>query len=214
MKRDMLDTSIIDRDNAVTQLYFRVINKEKNEEMLLDSPFVTFFDLALTFHFLCHEEEGSIQGFRITNQIMNDWEYSTEELYEMAMNNMSVLFPTSISSMHDVLTGLLPQGEEFEPDTEEIPMFVLTNERGINGASAMLYGDKLEELSEFLEVDLFILPSSIHEVIVVPALESIYVGQMISLVREVNDTHVEPEEQLSDNKIGRASCRERVSSPV
>ena len=86
--------------------------------------------------------------------------------------------------------------ELFTP--EEIPMFVITNDLKLNGAASIYYSDVLEKIAEKLRDDLYILPSSIHEVIAIPSkygdLES-----LSTMVKEVNSTQVAEEEQLSDN---------------
>lgn len=74
-------------------------------------------------------------------------------------------------------------------------MFVLSNKRKINGASIILYNEPLDELSDKLSDDLLIMPSSIHEVLAIPAssMDAIDLKQM---VREVNDTEVSEQEIL------------------
>lgn len=74
-------------------------------------------------------------------------------------------------------------------------MFVLSNKRKINGASIILYNEQLAQLSEKLNDDLLIMPSSIHEVLVVPA-SSMNATDLKQMVREVNDTEVSEQEIL------------------
>lgn len=79
----------------------------------------------------------------------------------------------------------------------EQAMWVITNERGIDGAASMLYEDELHSLAEGLERNLYILPSSVHEVIAV----SVDMGEPETLARmvaEINMDHVELDERLSN----------------
>ena len=76
-------------------------------------------------------------------------------------------------------------------------MWIIGNERGINGAASMLYEDKLQKLANDMESDLYILPSSIHEVIAVSA----NMGEpeeLAKLVEEINMSQVALEERLSN----------------
>ena len=76
-------------------------------------------------------------------------------------------------------------------------MWVITNDRGINGAVSMLYEEKLHTLAEKLESDLYILPSSVHEVIAVSASMG-EPNQLAEMVAEINMAQVSLEERLSN----------------
>ena len=83
----------------------------------------------------------------------------------------------------------------------EIPpersMWIISNERGTNGAASMLYENELHKLSVQLGTDLFILPSSIHEVIAVPA-DDLEPEELAQMVSEINMGQVELGERLSN----------------
>ena len=85
---------------------------------------------------------------------------------------------------------------------EEMPptqqMYVISNSKKVNGAASMLYVDELFELSKKIGTSLYILPSSVHEVIAVST-EMGNPETLSEMVREVNDTQVSEEEQLSDH---------------
>lgn len=80
---------------------------------------------------------------------------------------------------------------------EEAKMFVISNEQGINGAAAVLDENLMAKVTEELGEDFYVLPSSIHECIVIPA-ENMDVNELKAMVQEVNDTQVMPQEKLSD----------------
>lgn len=83
-------------------------------------------------------------------------------------------------------------------DSEDIPMYVLSNQSRIHGAACILYQDIMKNFADCLGKDIYILPSSVHEVILVPAGKGESVKQFSDMVREVNETQVEEEEILSD----------------
>lgn len=80
-----------------------------------------------------------------------------------------------------------------------IPMFVATNSKKVNGAGVILYDGLLRTFAEKIGGDFFILPSSVHEVIFVPANSDMDAGYFIQMVKEVNATEVSPDEVLSNN---------------
>lgn len=75
---------------------------------------------------------------------------------------------------------------------------ILTNERGINGAAVILYPGCLKEIGEITGLDLYILPSSIHELLVIPDDGNVYTHELKHMIHEVNESCVVEEEVLSD----------------
>jgi hypothetical protein len=76
-------------------------------------------------------------------------------------------------------------------------MYVISNRDKINGAACILYKDVLKDFAQTIESDLYILPSSIHETIVVPKTPATNPQDLSQIVKETNDNHVEREEILS-----------------
>ena len=128
-----------------------------------------------------------------------------EQLFKMAAENTRRIFPPRITSMNEVICEMfmkdgMPQ-EIAEMMIGEMPadksMWVISNDRGINGAVSMLYEDKLHTLATEMESDLYILPSSVHEVIAV----STSMGdpnELAEMVAEINMDQVALEERLSN----------------
>lgn len=121
---------------------------------------------------------------------------SVEELDEAAMINTSKVGFT-VQSMYEVMAEMMHIDESTVEEMCEggTGMFVLSNKRKINGASIILYNEQLAQLSEKLNDDLLIMPSSIHEVLAVPA-SSMNAIDLKQMVREVNDTEVSEQEIL------------------
>lgn len=89
------------------------------------------------------------------------------------------------------------------------PMTVVTNERTVNGASALFYPGMLDQIGQSMKGDYFILPSSINEVIVVPDDGSLGPRELKEMVNEINHTQVAPEERLTD-EVYHYDTKERV----
>jgi len=193
-----------DKENIASHIFFRVINADANKSILSQSPHVLFEDLAITFHYMCSNDGKMLQSFRITDTIAMSWNIDKQELYDYAMMNTPVLFPEKFMSLKNIVLEHNHEIASFEEEVDEvidydIPMYVLTNETGFNGASAMLYSVYLRRLAEKFESDIYVLPSSIHEVILLPDKGKMSVLELGSLVKEVNEKHVEATERLSDN---------------
>ncbi len=198
-------------------IFYRLVSFEKNQKLLETVPYFRYLDLAVTFHCLVRDDEEGIGTIRITNEHMRLWEVTPEKLKDLAVQNTEKLFPPSIKSMEEVLLGILKDtapGEaeemkqllslESDPQGKEVRqvrpmMYILTNRKGINGASCLLYKDVIRNFARQLNADLYLLPSSIHEIILVPRDRNMKVEALSKMVEEVNRTQVAEEEVLSDH---------------
>ena len=117
--------------------------------------------------------------------------------------NTPILLPPVIDTMEHTLELLMgeincaiePAGDSNKP----IPMHIMTNKYQINGASVLLYHGLLDGLAEKLGTDLYVIPSSIHELIIMPAEDgSLSLSKLSDMVKEINENHVKEEEILSD----------------
>ncbi|MCM1233743.1 MAG: DUF5688 family protein, partial [Ruminococcus flavefaciens] len=140
------------------------------------------------------------------NELQKKWEISTKTLFQLAQANTMRLFPKRICYMREMLQEMLSEpeflqeiyGENPEADDTADPL-VLSNEKGINGATVLLYPDCLKELSEFCAGDFYVLPSSIHEILAVPASRNFVPEKLEKMVHEVNACCLQEDEILSDH---------------
>lgn len=194
-------------------IIFRIVNLEKNEELLKNCPYIKFLDLAVTFHCLIQEESESIGMIRITNEHLNLWDVKKEDLLSRAMKNTPTLLPPLIRRMEDVLKELLEENEgsmkqeEIEvelrrmEEDSQVPntMYILSNTKGINGASCILYPEVIRNFARLIKNNIYVLPSSIHEVILLPT-DSVYEKEQLeAMVYEINQSEVPYEEVLSNH---------------
>ena len=155
-----------------------VINTERNPQLLAQVPHKNKEDLSLIYKVLLKKNDRGIETITVSNEHLKLWDITVEELHELAEKNSKRLLPSCINKMES--------------------MYVITNLQYDNGASTIFYDDALERISEMIGTDLYIMPSSIHEVIAV----STYMGipEVLSeMVRGVNSSMVSVEEQLSNN---------------
>lgn len=205
-------------------IIYRLVNYEKNENLLSKIPHIKYLDLAITFHCLVRNDEEGIGTIRITNEHMEFWSITVSELEEAAILNTRKFFPATIRSIDEVLRQLmkeesfqlndtdltcLSEGIDNNINTDKVSMYILSNKKGINGASCLLYDDVINSFANSINSDLYILPSSIHEVILIPVASGtkltagtkdndINTESLSNMVEEVNRTQVAMEEVLSD----------------
>lgn len=197
-------------------IIYRLVNYNMNKKLLDKIPHIRYLDLAVTFHCLVHDDHDGIGTIRITNEHLQQWNASVKELNRLAVGNTKKLFPPVIRSMEEVIRSMLR--EEYPEDGSSIfsdetvsdifdnpvmsgghKMYILSNSKGINGATSLLYKNVLHNFSEQIQSDLYILPSSIHEVILVPNDKSISKEALAIMVQDVNRTQVSCDEVLSDS---------------
>lgn len=189
-----------DFDLVKDRLAMKVVNADKNAEMLEGCPHFKFGDLAAIFQVQVDSSEFGNAVITVKDEHMNMWGVDANELMAHARENMEERQPVHIQSMLEVLRDMM--GGEMPEEMmggPEPAMYVMTNESKINGAAAMVFTDKLQEFAESHETNFFILPSSIHEILLIPDNGEMDVEQLTNMVREVNDTQVSPDEVLSYN---------------
>jgi hypothetical protein len=127
---------------------------------------------------------------------LNFWGVNADTLYDQAILNTPKLLPHRMEDMSKIMVEILGERKEEEPD---IPMFVLTNRYHTHGASVLLYDQLLKHLADSLGKDLVILPSSVHEVLLVPVDIGVDLAYYDNMVREVNETQLADDEVLSNH---------------
>lgn len=182
-------------ENIRGRVIYRLVNYEKNKEILEDCPHIRLYDLAVTFRWVARIDDVGVSTSLITNKQVKEWGVSVNDLVLAARQNTPRLFPAQIIDMEEMLAGMV----SFILYPSAIPMYILTNKQELNGASALLYGDILKDFANKKGADMYILPSSIHEVIMVPADRINDPTKLLSIVHDVNTTVVSIGDVLSDS---------------
>ena len=175
---------------------YRLINYEKNRELLQEIPHLPFLDLAVIFYSLLTDTPVGHATVLIRNSHLELWGKNTSWLYEAAKENTEKLLPKRLVSMEDMIYEL-SEGKQ-EPEYAGVPMYVLTNSRKSFGAACLLYDGVLGECFRRLEESYYLIPSSVHEVILIPASAVGDSRALCALVQEMNRTQVRSTEVLSD----------------
>ncbi len=197
----------LDFDNAEKRIVFCLINREQNMELLKNMPHRDFQDLAVIYRMIVGEKDGAISSIMITDNIARRIGFTEDALYNHAYRNTREIMPPTVTGIKEAIKGMAASLDIAESETvwlmeemqDEIPLWVMSNEKGFNGASVMLYEDKLQELAQHVGADLFIIPSSIHEIIAMPATENVVPEEIAQVVNMVNMEEVDLCERLSNN---------------
>ncbi len=205
------------------RVLFKLIHYHKNKELLKEVPYMSFFDLAMVFYCDVSVQFGGNGTILIYNNHLKMWGIELEELYQDAMANMPREYPAEIQTMEEVMKELMVHNLQkklgadvevaelidglFEQETaidknlkqsdERYKMYVLSNSERLYGAGAMLYPHMLQSFADRLHTNVYLLPSSIHEVILIPDDGCQSKEELLTMVSEINDTQVDPEEVLA-----------------
>lgn len=203
----------LDYEKMKEKVVYKAIGYVRNKELLCHVPHVLFLDMALVFY--CHvpQKELGSATILVHNSHLKMWGVSKERLYWDAQRNTPRILPARILSMEAMLKEICPadmipkeleKAEEGENGSASVlekggRMFVLGNEKRLFGAASMFYGGIVEEFSDKIEKNLFLLPSSVHEVILMPDDGLKEPEELWKMVCEINETQLEPEDVLTDS---------------
>ena len=196
---------ILDMDNARDNIVFQVVNTMQNEDMLRDMPHRDFQDLSIIYRWVVSVDDRGVQSTVVRDNLAKQLGMTEADLFKCAVENTRRILPPVVKSMNEVMKEMMMSdgmpAEIADMILDEMPadrtMWIISNEKGINGAGSMLYEDVLHKLSMQLETDLYLLPSSVHECIAV----SVDMGdpyELAEMVNEINMSQVSLEERLSN----------------
>ena len=187
------------------RVFAKLINAEMNRELLQRVPHRMFMDLAVVYYVKVKEFMGGGAGTILaSNQHLQIWGVDENRMYETALSNMEEE-GASIQGMDEILGDM-----ENSPVPEFCGIYVLTNRSKLFGASELLRLDTLREIAGKLQDNLMILPSSLHEVIILPEKESPSGKEAAEMVKAVNDSELAPDEILSDHVYRFDRGREEI----
>lgn len=191
------------------RIYYQLVNTEQNREFLNNKPNREYMDMSIMYRYMIgkNPETGTISSVPITSQLAKEKGLTEERLYELAHQNTKELFPLRVSGLKELMANLMKkdgmeddmveamlQGEEFDS-----PLYVISNDEGVIGASAVLYDNAMQPLAEKLGSDLYVMPASIHEMIAVPVSSGVAPEELAEMVQQINEKEVSLEDRLSNN---------------
>lgn len=196
--------SLTDYEQMKDKLAMEVVAADRNADLLAKVPHQEMEDMAVVYRFVMESDENGRASILVSNDLLDKMGVTPEQLHADALENAPELKPAVIKGMSEVMVEMMgaDQAERMgivpmEPADEQ--MFVATVPDKIHGAGVMAYQDFMDQAAERVGGDFFILPSSIHEILLVPDNGQMGLEDLQSMVREVNATQVSPEEKLTDN---------------
>lgn len=185
-----------DFEDIKDKLFIRICGVGINEEDLSILANTKINNLAITYNVLIDKltDYPPIKSIKITNELLDKYGVSKEELHKAAIQNSEKIFPAKYYKTNDL-----------------VPFNILTNEIGCLGAAALFYPNQMEKIAASLGGDYFVLPSSIHEVLVLPDYGNLNYMELEQMVKEINKTTVDRKDQLS-NDVYYYDSKERLFS--
>lgn len=186
------------------KICYKLINLEKNEKLLTEIPYVPFLDLAICFFYSFSHEEIGVGTITIKNAHVQRWGVTISDLWRAANENTPRLFPESCCPMDGILmemSGEEPKEWPALPDEDDWGVFsmnVLTNRQRNYGAAVILYDGYLARLAESLKSSFYVIPCSVHEVLIMPVCEG-EEKTLESIIEDSNEKNVDEQEVLSDH---------------
>lgn len=192
----------IDFNKAKSQIIYKLVNYEKNINILDSVPHIKYHDMVILFQYALADFDDNSATILINNEHVSLWKTDTDELYKLAMANTPKIRGINFMHMNDIVNQIL----DFNPfayETYNCPMYVLSNKIASFGASVLLYSGLLKEIADKLHSNLIILPSSVHEIILIAVKDcddySDILSHYANMVKDVNEAHVADDCILSDN---------------
>lgn len=199
------ELSKITLDYAGAKIIMTLINTEQNKEFLKQVPHREFEDLSIVYRHVLSIGKDGVHSIIINNHYADKIDMTEDQLHDAAVFNTKRLFPPVVKSMSDMIRDMfrsenVPEeaiDKMVDNEAEGRGMYVITNDHTFYGAATMLYEEELHKLAEKIGSDMYILPSSIQEVIAIPVSEG-DPYKLAEMVEEVNMCAVDLEERLSN----------------
>ena len=192
-----------DYDKIKDKLTVRLLEIKRNRDFLATTPYMTVgHGLAMVCDIKMQDgDEGSWRA-TVTQSMMEGQNYDKRELFMAAMDNAQLIDPPVLVDMGQAL--FTHEGENLMTRNEPLPpedvsnMYVLSNTGGMLGSAVLFYPDTREHVAEVLGEGYCVLPSSQHEVLIIPDSAGIDRAELSEMVKQANQSVVEPKDVLSD----------------
>lgn len=185
-------------ENMKSSITFALVNRDASYHLLQDAVYLPFEDLAKVFYLQVNSKIHA----QVTKEMCSEWGVTAKDLEDAALENMPRLFPARLSNINEIVFGGKVQNCLKKPGDLTGNLYALTNEQGVLGAAVMLYPDLMKEITERIKTPFYIIPSSVHEVLILPHKDSMSLSGVKEIVRTVNRKVIEPEDFLSNNVYG------------
>lgn len=188
------------------KIVFKLIHTGKNRELLREIPHIELLDLSIVFYALLDINSQGTATMTVRNEHLQCWGVTKGELFDLARKNVKSLLPAELFTMQQAVDEVLHSGPREKinllkgcPNKGDDFMYVLSNPIRSFGAACIVYPEVLDMAGQVLGEDYYVLPSSVHEVVLVPESKGMEPEEMDAMVVEINATQVDEEEILSNH---------------
>ncbi len=185
-------------ENVKDRICLKLMNYSQNRELLEDSPHIRYYDLALICIYLSEKvDDSGMQSLPVRNDLLKLWGISEKDLLKQAIENAPKIMQPQIFPMENILSEI----PHFPARSSRNNMYILTNKERFLGSVCMTFPGVLADFADQMNSDLIILPSSTHEVILVPDDGSIFkdINEYNPVIQSANKNIVDPVDRLSDH---------------
>ena len=201
-------SELMNYEAAKKYLCFEVVGSDRNADMLEKVPHTDKENISMVYRLQLDSTENGAATVLITNAMMEQFGVTKEQLHADAMENAQEIRPADFRTMAAVMAEMMGMPEEMMADMAP-PMYVATNQDKVQGAAVMFYPDFMDQAAKELGGDIFILPSSVHEVLILPDDGNMNAQELKEMVTSINASEVSPEDRLTDS-VYHYDAQERI----
>lgn len=204
------EQTFVDFRQARSRSTMKLINAKKNHAFLETVPHIPFLDLAIIYHYVFKTDKDGILSKVVDYELLNIWGTDVMTLHQHALANYNRLLPVKfIKAINCAKEQQMPKEENLALADELLPvtindslqnyMYILSNKYNRWGAALMTCKSLMDEIAELFGDDFYILPSSLHEIILIPASKAKPKEELDLMIQDVNENVLYPQDYLSDH---------------
>ncbi|MBP3263643.1 DUF5688 family protein [Pseudobutyrivibrio sp.] len=191
---------LTDYDFIKDKLVLEAVNAEKNASLLEKVPHKDMEDIAIVYRVLLGQMDDGIASVVVTNEMLEKMDITKEQLHQDALISSPEIRPVEVNTLFGTIAELIPDaGFMIQADGPEDRILVGTVADKHHGAGVIAYEGFLDEQAKKMGEDFYIIPCSIHEVLLVPESMAHDINALKDMISDVNSCEVPPEDILSDN---------------
>ncbi len=194
--------SILSFNGIKSKILPRLINTVNSAAYLTDKPHMEIADLSVMFVVRVDETVDGLAEIPIDDSLMTLWNVDLNTVKDTAFENIAKQKPVFMSISKALFEGKMNEDifdlDNIDPASEEVPLYILSNRYKHHGANVIFNKPLMHRIAEKMG-NFYILPSSIHEVLIIPTSAGNNVKDLARLVKEVNTNELLPQDILSDN---------------
>ena len=204
-----------DLEHVKEHITYKLLNREWNRHYLENAVYIEYLDLAVVFYCTyITEPERNVYSVKVTEELLNDWNVNREYLLELAGENTRKMMGVSVKEINEVLKEGYDMDDmlkEAVDDSEREPMYILSNISAGYGAVNILIPGVLSDIAKEMGDDLYIIPSSVHEVILIPVNTRLRREEIDDMVKDINGCLADSRDVLADHVYIYSRHEDRIT---